>query len=458
MFYLLKYYKLFLLGLSALLMVYGFLTLLSYSRRDGLKELVLKYWKLRKKWKLTPLILAVLVLNCFLLPAEEQLYTSAEIMLNYQLASQGLNPNGSRFNQTDILNAQVLERTIEKGALQGIAVEDLRSTLQVWPAVQGNSLSEESYFISSQFVVSYNANKRTAGQDGEKLLSLLTQSYQEWFIEKYSAKTDILKLDFTPMKNQDYLDQCSFLTKTAGSIGEYMKNMSNEEPAFRSSSNGETFQSMSSKAYAVSNTLVEKLKAYILENSISMDSTQYISRLNVANVFLDFDARKAAASNENNLEAISMFADDMARIVLVPTYDTSDQFYMSQTRIGVDDFAANANHYASEKARIHKEMEENRHVISQFSQRRRHNTDEKAETLVNQIQQELNRLAFQAGELVEEYNAQQANNYMTVVLFTVESQIKPLIVKIVALTAFFTVGLQLCWFAHEERREGKRGA
>ena len=455
MFYVLKYYQLALLGISALMILYGLLTLIGHFRRGGTKEVAQACVGMRKKWRPAPLILAVLVLNCFLFPAKARMSTSAEIMLNYHLASQGLNPNGSRFNQTDILNTQVLERTIEKGALQNITVEDLKDTLQVRPAVQGNSLSPDSYFISSQFVVSYNANERTAGQNGEKLLSLLTQAYQEWFIEKYSSKTDILNLDFTAAESRDYLDQCSFLSKTAESIGEYMKNMSSEEPAFRSTTNGETFQSMSSKAYAVSNTLVEKLRAYVLENSVSLDAAQYISRLNVANVFLDFDAQKAAASNENTLEAISMYANDMARIVLVPTYDTNDQFYMSQTRIGVDDFAATADHYATEKADIHKEMAENRHVISQLSQRRSHSTDEKAETLIGQIQEELTRLARQAKELVEEYNAQQANNYMTVVLSTVESQAKPLAFEIISLTAVFALGLYLCWFAFEERRKGK---
>lgn len=458
MFYLLKYYKLVIVGISAVMILYGVLTLLSRSRQDGWKELAQSCLGLRKKWKLTPLILAALMLNCFLIPAGARLQTSAQIMLNYQQASQGLNPNGSRFNQTDILNTQVLERTIEKGALQGITVQDLKDTLQVRPAVQGDSSSEDSYFISSQFVVSYQASEKTAGLNGEKILSLFTQAYQEWFIHKYSAKTDVLNFDFTKAHTQDYLDQCSSLTNAVEVIGQYMTNMSSEEPAFRSSTNGETFQSMSSKAYSVRNTMVEKLRAYILENGVSKDVSQYISRMNVSNIFLDFDARKASASNENTLEAISMYANDMARIVLVPTYDTNEQFYMSQTRIGVDDFAASADSYADEKASIHDTMAKNSHVISQFSNRRSRETDEKAETLIRQTEQELTRLVRQAKELVDEYNAQQANNYMSVVISTVESQVKSLVFEIAALTVLFAAGLYLGWFALEEHRKGKRAA
>lgn len=458
MFYLLKYYKYALIGISVLLLAGSSLMLWNRLRQKEWKNLAQEYRTLRTKWKLTPLILVVLLLNCFLLPAREQLHTNAEITLNYHLASQGLNPNGTRFNQTDILGTQILERVIEKGALKDITAADLKNTLQVHPAVQGNSLSKDSYFISTQFVLEYDANKNTAHQSGEKLLSLVTQAYQEWFIREYSANTDILKIDLTQAEGRDYLDRCSFLRKTSESIGAYMSNMSSEEPAFRSEKNGETFQSVSAKAYAVGNTMVEDMEAYILENGVSMDASQYISRLNVANVFLDFDAQKATASNENTLEAISMYENDLARIVLVPTYDTNKQFYMSQTRIGIDDFAASADHYAGEKTVIHEKMAKNRHVITQFSGRGSHGTDEKAEMLIDQIKQELLRVAQQAKELVDEYNTRQANDYMTLVLSTAESRAKSLVVEVIALTILFAASVHLGWFALEERRKGKNAA
>jgi len=441
------------LGLSALLLAYGGLVLSNRSRQ-GVKSLVLEYRSIRKQWKLGPLVLAVLMLNCFLIPARLRFHSSAELALNYNLASQGLNPNGTRFNQTDILSTQVLERAMEKGALEAVTVQDLKDTLQVRPVVQGSSWPEDGYFISTQFVVRYDANKQTARQDGETLLTLVTQAYREWFIQTYSANTSILKLDFTPMEQQDYLDSCSFLTKTAESIGAYMLNMSSEEPAFRSAAGGETFQSLSSQAYAAAETLVENLEAYVLEECVSRDAAQYISRLNAANVFLQFDAQKAAASNENRLEAISMYENDMARIVLVPTYDTNNQFYMSQTRIGVDDFAASASHYADEKVAIHGSIADNQHVMEQFSSRAgADGEDTKAKELIAQIQQELVRIARQAEALVKEYNARQANKYMTAVVSSAESQAKALAVEIAALTFLFAAGLRLCWFAAAENRK-----
>ena len=75
---------------------------------------------------------------------------------------------------------------------------------------------------------------------------------------------------------------------------------------------------------------------------------------------------------------------------------------------------------------------------------------------MDQIQQELLRVAQQAKELVEEYNAQQANSYMTVVVYALEDRAKRLVVEIAALTALFAAGAQVSWFAVGGRRKGAR--
>ena len=434
LFQVINYYPIAQTGVSLLLAAYGLLVLRNRSRQ-GLRTLLAEYRAVRRSWSLGPLVLAVFLLNCFLLPAALRLHTSAEITLHYSLASQGLNPNGTRFNQADILSAQVLEGAIEKGALEGITAQDLKNTIQVRPVVQGNSYSEDAYFISTQFVVQYDASSETASQDGEKLLTLVTQAYKDWFVRSYSANPSILRLDFSPAEGADYLDSCLFLAQTAQSIGEYMRSMS-----------GETFQAVSALAYEVEETLVERLEAYVLEEGISRDPGQYVNRLEVANVFMRFNAQKAAVSNENMLEAITMYEDDMARIVLVPTYDTNNQFYMSQTRIGVDDFAANANHYADEKIAIQEKIAYNDHVIGQLSGRSG-GAEDKAEALIGQIRRELTRIAGLAEELVKEYNARQANRYMTAVVSSSEAQAMKLAAEIAARTVLFAAGLRLCWFS-----------
>jgi len=40
------------------------------------------------------------------------------IAFNYEEAAKGQNPNGTRFNESDILSDEILEKVIERGALK----------------------------------------------------------------------------------------------------------------------------------------------------------------------------------------------------------------------------------------------------------------------------------------------------------------------------------------------------
>lgn len=458
MFYIVKFYKPFLLGVSLLLLASGLISILSRRFPGNLKALATVRYSSAAKRAMCLLILLVFFLNCFMISLNLKRNASAEIALNYANASQGLNPNGTRYNQGDILSTDVLQRAIEKGALPDVTVTDLKRTLSVGPLVQGNSENEQGYFISTQFGIHYFARKETAHLDGETLLALVTQSYNEWFVDKFPDNTAALKMDFEEIEGKDYLDICECLRKRADLIGGYMVNMSTEAASFQSAANGETFQSVGSQAYKVSETMVENLEAYVLENSVSKDRTTYMERLMFDNVFKHFDALKAAAVSENNLTAISMYEDDMARIVLVPTYDTQDQFYMSQTRIGIDDFAADADQYANKKTSIRSAIATNSHILEMFSKAAGSGgLDSKAELLIGQIEDEVNRLAEEATVLLEEYNAQKANNYMTIMVHTLDSEAKTLVLNVLAYTLLFAVGLHCAAAAVSMKLRGRKG-
>ena len=73
--------------------------------------------------------------------------------------------------------------------------------------------------------------------------------------------------------------------------------------------------------------------------------------------------------------------------------------------------------------------------------------EDKAEALIGQIRRELTRIAGLAEELVKEYNARQANRYMTAVVSSSEAQAIKLAAEIAGRTVLFAAGLRLCWFS-----------
>ena len=94
----------------------------------------------------------------------------AVITLNYSEASQAQNSNGTRFNISEITCDEVLERAIQKGAFENINVNDLKSCLTVSPYVQGDVTDKSSYYISTEFLVEYHANKKTQRLNSENVL------------------------------------------------------------------------------------------------------------------------------------------------------------------------------------------------------------------------------------------------------------------------------------------------
>ena len=68
---------------------------------------------------------------------ELQKSVSAVISLNFPEASQALNSNGTRYNMAEIISDEVIERAIQKGALEDVTVKQLKNCLSVYPCIQG---------------------------------------------------------------------------------------------------------------------------------------------------------------------------------------------------------------------------------------------------------------------------------------------------------------------------------
>ena len=146
----------------------------------------------------------------------------------------------------------------------------------------------------------------------------------------------------------------------------------------------------------------------------------------------------------------------MARIVLVPTYDTHYQFYMSQTRIGIDDFAEKADEYAGEKTQIRSGIAHNNRILRQLSTAASiSGEDKKAEELIAQIQSELIKLAGEAQTLVKEFSASQSNEYMLLNVRRLENRVGEVAVTVLLYTLLFAFAVYCVSFATTSAKQSR---
>ena len=292
----------------------------------------------------------------------------AVISLNYSEASLAQNSNGTRYNMAEIICDEVVEKAIQKGAFEDVTVKQLKQCLCVYPYVQGNVDNESNYHISTEFVVEYHASRHTEHLDAENVILLITGAYKEYYIEKYtdkfSIRTEEEKPDYSRM---EYMDIVTYFNKETNAVLNYLYGMAEKSPSFVTE-NHTTFLAIAGKVQQFQQVQIEQnLRSLILQNGVVRDRENYVDRLSYQNTNTDFDTQKYSASFAVCNDAIKMYAEEMTRVVLVPTWDESGKYYMGRTKVGIDELSVMATNFSDSVAAGEKQMMDNNLVIEKIS-------------------------------------------------------------------------------------------
>lgn len=374
----------------------------------------------RRPLKLWMFLLAVVFAGAFSVFywADASNSATALITLNYAEASKAENANGTRYNMAEIICPEVLERAIKKGAFENVTADDLQACVSVEPLVQGNAYDENNYHIATEYVLSYTASKDTAHLDAENVVKLIADAYKEFYIDHYADNFSVLELPDDPdFSEMDYLDTVAYLQVQASRVMNYMYGMADRNSSFVSSS-GDTFNSVAARVYQINEVQIgENLRSYILHNGISRDVKSYIGRLDYENKLLDYDYQKADASYAVRNEAVDMYAEEMTRIVLVPTWDQDGTYYMGRTKVGVDELSVEAEEYSQAAAGYLERIENNKTVISAMEKAKESGSDAGADKMIVEIYDTIRSFARLARATGQEYSETRMNQCVTAVIY-----------------------------------------
>ena len=292
---------------------------------------------------------------------------SAVVALNYSEASQAQNSNGTRYNMTEIICDEVVEKAIKMGAFENVTVKQLKSCLSVYPYVQGDVNDKSNYHISTEFVVEYHASKDTQHLNAENVIILITSAYKEYYVEKYTDKFSLKEQEEKPdWSTMEYMDIVTYFNKETTELLNYLYGMAEKAPSFVSSDNT-TFSALAGKIHQFKEMQIEQnLQSLVLQNGIAKDKSSYIDRLSYLNKNIEFEKDKNDAAYDVCNDAIDMYAEEMTRVVLVPTWDGNSKYYMGRTRVGIDELSELAATYSDSVAANNKEIMENDLVINKL--------------------------------------------------------------------------------------------
>ncbi len=403
--------------LAGILLIVGVLAIYFRSKNVTKTEFV-RIFKTTKYLQVGVLVLVILFTGVFgvLNHVKSKQFVTAVVSLNYSEASLAQNSNGTRYNMSEIICDEVIEKAIDKGALEDVTVKQLKDCLSVYPYFQGDVNDKSNYHISTEFVVEYHASKHTEHLNSENVITLIASAYKDYYIEKYTDNFSLTeqeeKPDFTKM---EYMDIVTYFSKETTSVLNYLYGMAGKGSSFVTEDDT-TFNSIAGKVFQFKETQIEQnLKSLILQHGIVRDKSGYIDRLSYQNKNTDFDKQKNFVSFTLCNEAIDMYAEEMTRVVLVPTWDGSGKYYMGRTKVGVDELSVLATSFSDSVATNNKEIMDNELVIEKIEiSDGSASAHEEADALIAAIDESIDNFTAEAIKAGREYSNYTMNQCIAV--------------------------------------------
>lgn len=405
------------IAIAGLLLLAAVLKIYTRSKNVTQTEFfrILKSTRILQAWALIFAILLTCVFG-FLNHIKAKQFVMAIVSLNYSEASQAQNSNGTRYNMAEIVCDEVVEMAIEKGALENVTVKQLKNCLSVYPYMQGDVNDKSNYHISTEFVVEYHASKYTEHLNAENVILLVTSAYKDYYIEKYTDNFSLTEIEEKPdYSKMEYMDIVTYLDKETNSVLNYLYGMADKGTSFVTEDNT-TFHSIAGKVAQFKQTQIEQnLRSFVLQYGIAKDKSGYIDRLSYQNKNTNFDKRKNTASFDLCNAAIDMYAEEMTRIVLVPTWDGSGKYYMGRTKVGIDELSVMATAFSDKVASTNKEMMDNKLVIEKMQGAAQDDTVKtQADEMIATIDQSIDAFTAEAIKAGREYSNYTMNQCIAV--------------------------------------------
>ena len=239
-----------------------------------------------KKYRV--LILCITILGSSLVyfyGKNAQSYT-ASVLLEYtgDKAEEGLNPDDTPINVSEITNTIVVENVINDLDLS-FGVEDIRSNIIIEPVIpleetqkkaQSIESGTEYSFFPTRYLVSYTVDSDFSQAFAKQVLDKLLTKYYAFYSNKYVEKS--LYPDNTTkisLDTYDYLECADLLKSNASSIITYC---SSKDETFHSAVTGCSFLDLKLEFEHWRDNSLFDLKTYILNNKLTTNKNLLIQK------------------------------------------------------------------------------------------------------------------------------------------------------------------------------------
>ena len=363
-------------------------------------------------WRILIFSIVIMLASCLWSYKVSPRSTSVVLTFTYPNASEGLFPNGSYFNAYDIFTDDIIENGIRNAGLEEMVnTKKLADEISILPRSNAS-------LLTTQFVVTYNAkyDDQLGAVSAEGLLHSIVYAYIDHFHNTYSNDQLVLILNVMDEEKLEYIDCVKYYNSALNQLKKYLRSQQDNNKDFVSS-DGTTFQELINILDRYRLTSLKEIEAIITERGVTHDRNAYIARLN----YELWDKSNTYTLNRNMQELYNQILQDyeseLTSVVFVPALDSNREFYMSKTKVGIDNYSMKVTNYEEAAEEIQRQIDQTSQNINTIkdpfnTSKASVNTkrvDDALATLKEQIDATMNRIRV----VEKEYSKYKNHNYVT---------------------------------------------
>ena len=190
----------------------------------------------------------------------------------------------------------------------------------------------------------------------------------------------------------------------------YLLQKENSTTAF-TGEDGTTWKSLRQELSNLTDYDLKTFNQYIWENGIAKDKAWAVTVLSYKNEILTFDYTLYLSNVEKYSVVIDEYRNEMTSSVLIPTYDSDGQFYMSRTKTGIDDISKAMDRYLEDATGLKEKIDLNKDKILKLNASTITDT-ERADRMLQIIQTKIINIFDRIQKLDAEYVSEKTDGYV----------------------------------------------
>ena len=178
------------------------------------------------------------------------------------------------------------------------------------------------------------------------------------------------------------------------------------------SASGQSYSAIKKQVQNLQGYTLREYQSYIWEKGVAKNNFRCIDDLNELNRTLRWDEMSDSQKSAIYMTILDNYNNKMVSSVLIPTYDNDGAFYMSRTKIGIDDLALQANELLSSAVEAQKSIATNNSKVTALEQLTESHEVQMAQAMVDNITRQLADIVSATRELDADCYAQRIRSYL----------------------------------------------